>query len=54
MDAGSREENASKQEIEPRSDFIGTEKGSCASVRRLGAVNGAARLMAVVPLHHLH
>src|SRR5712671_6459185 len=26
VDTGSREENASKQEIEPRSDSIGTEK----------------------------
>jgi hypothetical protein len=26
VETGSREENASKQEIEPRSDFIGTEK----------------------------
>ncbi len=26
MDTGSREENASKQEVEPRSDSIGTEK----------------------------
>jgi hypothetical protein len=26
VDAGSREENASKQKIEPRSDSIGTEK----------------------------
>jgi hypothetical protein len=28
VDTGSREENASKQEIEPRSDSIGTGKGS--------------------------
>jgi hypothetical protein len=26
VDTGSREKNASKQEIEPRSDSIGTEK----------------------------
>jgi len=41
------------KKIEPRSDSIGTEKAR-ASVRRLGVVRAAARLIAVVPLHHLH
>jgi hypothetical protein len=36
VDTGSREENASKQEIEPRSDSIGTEKALSDRMRRRG------------------
>ena len=42
MDTGSREENASKQKIEPRSDSIGTEKALSSAIKRPGksAVSG--------------
>jgi hypothetical protein len=42
VDTGSREENASKQELEPRSDSIGTEKALALQLHSSSEVSAAS------------